>query len=106
MSLAFDDPIGSWATTLFCPLGVEGVYARTALFERVIDGLGRLISGNREPGMEVLRFPPVMSREQLERTGYQNNFPQLLGGSAACSRPPMAERRLRGRTRPRAAIWW
>ena len=80
MSLAFDDPIGSWATTLFCPLGVEGVYARTALFERVIDGLGRLISSNREPGMEVLRFPPVMSREQLERTGYQNNFPQLLGG--------------------------
>ena len=80
MSLAFDDPIGSWATTLFCPLGVEGVYARTALFERVIDGLGRLISSNREPGMEVLRFPPVMSREQLERTGYQNNCPQLLGG--------------------------
>jgi seryl-tRNA synthetase len=80
MSVAFDDPIGSWATTLFCPLGVEGVYARTALFERVIDGLGSLISREREPGMEVLRFPPVMSREQLERTGYQNNFPQLLGG--------------------------
>lgn len=80
MSVAFDDPIGSWATTLFCPLGVEGVYARTALFERVIDGLGRLIASHREPGMEVLRFPPVMSREQLERTGYQNNFPQLLGG--------------------------
>src|SRR6202049_2316941 len=80
MSVAFDDPIGSWATTLFCPLGVEGVYARTALFERVIEGLGVLISREREPAMEVLRFPPVMSREQLERTGYQNNFPQLLGG--------------------------
>ena len=87
MSLAFDDPIGSWATTLFCPLGVEGVYARTALFERVIDGLGRLISSNREPGMEVLRFPPVMSREQLERTGYQNNFPQLLGGCLLYTSP-------------------
>ena len=80
MTLAFDDPVGSWATTLFCPLGVEGVYGRTALFERVIDGLGRLIARNRDPGMEVLRFPPVMSRAQLERTGYQNNFPQLLGG--------------------------
>jgi seryl-tRNA synthetase len=80
MSLAFDDPIGSWTNTLFCSLGVEGVYARTALFERVIDGLGRLISLRREAGSEVLRFPPVMSREQLERTGYQNNFPQLLGG--------------------------
>jgi seryl-tRNA synthetase len=80
MSLAFDDPIGSWTSALFCPLGVEGVYARTALLERVVDGLGRLISANREPGSEVLRFPPVMSRAQLEKTGYQNNFPQLLGG--------------------------
>jgi hypothetical protein len=80
MSLAFDDPIGSWTSTLFCSLGVEGVYARTALFERVIDGLGRMISHSREATGEVLRFPPVMSREQLERTGYQNNFPQLLGG--------------------------
>jgi seryl-tRNA synthetase len=80
MSLAFDDPIGSWTSTLFCSLGVEGVYARTALFERVIDGLGRMISHSREATSEVLRFPPVMSREQLERTGYQNNFPQLLGG--------------------------
>jgi len=80
MTLAFDDPVGSWASTLFCPLGVEGVYGRTALFERVIDGLGRLISRCREPGIEILRFPPVMSRAQLERTGYHNNFPQLLGG--------------------------
>jgi seryl-tRNA synthetase len=80
MSLAFDDPIGSWTSALFCPLGVEGVYARTALLEHVVDGLGRLIVSIREPGSEVLRFPPVMSRAQLERTGYQNNFPQLLGG--------------------------
>ena len=50
MSVAFDDPIGSWATTLFCPLGVEGVYARTALFERVIDGLGRLIRATDDNG--------------------------------------------------------
>jgi seryl-tRNA synthetase len=80
MSLAFDDPISSWASALFCPLGVEGVYARTALFERVIEGLGKWISRLREPGTEALRFPPVMSRKQLEKTGYQNNFPQLLAG--------------------------
>jgi len=29
--------------------------------------------------MEVLRFPPVMSRRQLERSGYLKSFPNLLG---------------------------
>ena len=86
MSLAFDDPIGSWTSALFCPLGVDGVYARTALLEHVVDGLGRLIAANREAGSEVLRFPPVMSRAQLEKTGYQNNFPQLLGGVCCLDR--------------------
>jgi len=46
----------------------------------VIEGLTKLISRYRDPSAEVLRFPPVMSRAQLERTDYHNNFPQLLGG--------------------------
>jgi seryl-tRNA synthetase len=29
--------------------------------------------------VEVLRFPPVMSREQLEKSGYLKSFPNLLG---------------------------
>ena len=61
-------------------MGADGVYARTALFERVVEGLNRLVTRHRDPTAEVLRFPPVMSRTQLERTGYHNNFPQLLGG--------------------------
>jgi seryl-tRNA synthetase len=80
MSVALDDRIALLAPALFHHLGADGVYARTALFESVIEGLGRLISRHREPTAEVLRFPPVMSRTQLERTGYHNNFPQLLGG--------------------------
>jgi len=28
---------------------------------------------------EVFRFPPVMSRRQLEDAGYLKSFPQLLG---------------------------
>ena len=80
MSLALDDRIALLAPALFHHLGADGVYARTALFERVVDGLTRLISSYRDPSAEIMRFPPVMSRMQLERTGYHNNFPQLLGG--------------------------
>ncbi|HTY54479.1 MAG TPA: amino acid--[acyl-carrier-protein] ligase [Candidatus Binataceae bacterium] len=64
---------------LLVPVGVNGVYARTALFEQVVESLSACISGWREPETEVLRFPPVMSRAQLERSGYHHNFPHLLG---------------------------
>ena len=80
MSQALDDRIALLAPALFHHLGADGVYARTALFERVIEGLTKLISRYRDPSAEVMRFPPVMSRSQLEKTDYQNNFPQLLGG--------------------------
>ncbi len=64
---------------LFVAVGVDGVYARTGLFEQVVESLSTCISQRREPGTEVLRFPPVMSRAQLERSGYHHNFPHLLG---------------------------
>ncbi len=65
--------------TLFRPLGPDGVYARTDVHQDIVDGLARLISRYREPGTEVLRFPPVMSRRDLERSGYLKSFPNLLG---------------------------
>jgi len=64
---------------LLKPTGGGGVYARTALFEEVIEGLSALISRYREPNTEVLRFPPVMSRQMLESSGYLHSFPHLLG---------------------------
>jgi seryl-tRNA synthetase len=64
---------------LLRPTGGAGVYARTGLFEQVIEGLTRLISRHREPETEVLRFPPVMSRQMLETSGYLHSFPHLLG---------------------------
>jgi seryl-tRNA synthetase len=59
--------------------GGDGVYARTHLFERVVDGLSSLIARHRAPDAEIMRFPPVMSRGQLERSGYLQSFPHLLG---------------------------
>ncbi len=60
-------------------MGTDGVYARTALYEDMIERLAALITRNREPGTEVMRFPPVMNRSQLEKSGYLKSFPNLLG---------------------------
>jgi len=60
--------------------GVDGIYARSARFDQVVDALDALVG--RTGAMErpeVFRFPPAMMREQVVRTGYLKNFPQLLG---------------------------
>jgi seryl-tRNA synthetase len=76
---AADDPLAPIAGRLFQALGVEGVYARTALYEGVMERLEELVSRQRDGRAEVLRFPPVMSRRQLEKSGYLKSFPNLLG---------------------------
>lgn len=60
-------------------MGVDGVYARTALYTHIVERLESYISRQRDPQAEVMRFPPVMSREQLEKSGYLKSFPNLLG---------------------------
>ncbi len=85
MNVAFKQPtrpthsLDSIAEALLLPTGIDGVYARTAVFEQVVDGLAALISRYRAPDAEVLRFPPVMSRRQLEKSGYLKSFPHFLG---------------------------
>jgi seryl-tRNA synthetase len=78
---------------LFFETGVDGVYARTGLYEGIVEALTALISAHRPRGAEVLRFPPVMSRAQLEQHGYLKSFPNLLGAvSCLCG----DERHIRG----------
>ena len=64
---------------LFRPMGADGIYARTNLYEELIASLSALITRIREPDTEVLRFPPVMSRAHIEKAGYLKSFPNLLG---------------------------
>jgi len=71
--------LDSMAEALLLPTGIDGVYARTALFEQVVNGLTDLITQYREPETEVLRLPPVMSRRQVEKSGYLKSFPHFLG---------------------------
>src|SRR5579864_797955 len=73
------DPLDHLADKLFHKMGADGVYARTALYEDVVERLAALISRHREAGTEVMRFPPVMNRAQLEKSGYLKSFPNLLG---------------------------
>jgi seryl-tRNA synthetase len=78
---------------LFLETGVDGVYARTGLYESVVEGLAALFSAHRPMGAEVLRFAPVMSRAQIERHGYLKSFPHLMGAvSCLCG----DERHVRG----------
>jgi seryl-tRNA synthetase len=71
--------LASIANSVLQPTSANGVHARTGIFEQVIDGLSELISTRREAGTEVLRFPPVMSRAIVEKSGYLKSFPNLLG---------------------------
>jgi seryl-tRNA synthetase len=75
-----EDELESLTRSLLLPTPVGGVYVRTGLFEQVIEGLTFFITLHREPGTQILRFPPVMSRTELERSGYLHSFPHLLGG--------------------------
>jgi seryl-tRNA synthetase len=70
------EPIGA---ALFQAIGAAGVYARTGLYVDVLQRLDAHVTGMRDERAEVLRFPPVMSRSQLERSGYLKSFPNLLG---------------------------
>jgi seryl-tRNA synthetase len=81
------------ADALFHKTGVDGVYGRTGLYESVVEALAALISTYRPKGAEVMRFPPVMSRRQLEKHGYLKSFPNLLGCVSCLSG---SERDIRG----------
>ena len=64
---------------LFTPMGLDGVYGRTGSYEDVVEGLQRYVSTLRPRGAEVFRFPPVVSRALIEKSGYLKSFPHLLG---------------------------
>jgi seryl-tRNA synthetase len=73
---------------LFTPMGVDGVYGRTGAYEDVVQGLGRYIDALRPKAAEVFRFPPVVSRALIEKSGYLKSFPHLLGCLCALGEDP------------------
>jgi seryl-tRNA synthetase len=77
------DPQPALLEGLFRPMGADGVYARTHLYEDVVERLTARITRERDAKAEVFRFPPVMSRRDLEKGGYLKSFPNLL--ACACA---------------------
>ncbi len=62
------------------PSPAQGVVAWSGAFQRVVDGLDRLLDQeSARRGMEVMRFPPVMPRSHFEASGYMKSFPQFAG---------------------------
>jgi seryl-tRNA synthetase len=60
--------------------GVDGVYGLSQRFEHVVEQFDRYVSkcgADRKP--EVIRFPPLLSRDSYQRTDHFETFPQLLG---------------------------
>src|ERR1700726_1510893 len=74
-----EDRIEALGRSVLLAASVGGIHGRTVPFEAAVEALADLISRHRDPGTEVLRFPPVMSRRELERSGYLGSFPHLLG---------------------------
>lgn len=65
---------------LLLPTGVDGVYGRSAAFERLLVSVDRLARDAGPPDDRVeLSFPPVMSREHYDEIGYFRRFSSLAG---------------------------
>jgi seryl-tRNA synthetase len=65
---------------LLIETGVPGVYGRGGDFEDVRERVAAVVTraaASEQP--EQLRFPPVMSRHDLETGGYLKSFPHLAG---------------------------
>jgi seryl-tRNA synthetase len=65
---------------LIVPVGVPGAFGRGAVFEEVLERFNALVSQlARDDGAEVFTFPPVISRNVLEKVKYLDSFPHLCG---------------------------
>jgi seryl-tRNA synthetase len=65
---------------LLVPLGSDGLYARSAAFEGVVEAIGDVVTGaGSDQDAAIMKFPPLMPRWVFERTDYLRSFPDLIG---------------------------
>ena len=65
---------------LLVPMGARGVYGFGADFDRVLQHFDAFITRiARTDGARVIRFPTLLPRATLERSGYLKSFPHLAG---------------------------
>ena len=65
---------------LIIPTGVKGGYGRSAVFEHVLERFDAFVMRSEEGRQaERMSFPPIVARQLIERLGYLESFPQLIG---------------------------
>jgi seryl-tRNA synthetase len=65
---------------LLIPTGARGVYGFGGEFDRALQGFDAYITrAGRPEGAEIVRFPSLLPRADLEHSGYLKSFPQLAG---------------------------
>ena len=68
------------AAKLLIPTGVQGVYGYSGEFEGVIERFDAMVSkAGAELNPEVMRFTPLLTRENYLRTDHLETFPNLMG---------------------------
>ena len=71
---------GLVAHGLIIPTPIKGGYGRGAVFEDILDRFDALVQREAAPdGAETMTFPPIVARTMIEKMGYLDNFPQLIG---------------------------
>lgn len=76
--IAFHDALV--AHGLIIPTGVKGGYGRGPVFEDILDRFDALVLREAAAdGAETVTFPPIVARTMIEKLGYLDNFPQLIG---------------------------
>jgi seryl-tRNA synthetase len=65
---------------LLIETGIPGLYGRGGRFEEVSERVASLVTRATTPERaEQLRFPPILSRRDLETAGFLKSFPHLAG---------------------------
>lgn len=83
---------------LLVPSGIDGLYGRSAVFESIVAGIEGVVRRcGADQGAAVLRFPPVITRQVLEATGYLRSFPDLIGSISSFVGDDRAHAALLGR---------
>ncbi|MDD0809711.1 amino acid--[acyl-carrier-protein] ligase [Curvibacter sp. RS43] len=62
------------------PMGVDGLYGKSGVFEDILNKLDALISRHGAAQQaEVMRFPPAISQQNFEESEYLKTFPHFAG---------------------------
>jgi seryl-tRNA synthetase len=83
------------AAGILVPTGSDGIYGRSFLYEDVVAAVERVVIGTAaSEGAVSYRFPPVMPRDVLERTGYLSSFPDMIGSVSTFTGDNAAHKKL------------